>query len=439
MAGLPRLSGTAPVSDLYGQALSSAYDEFRIIDPDLTLEKEANIWDKIRRDGKVSQAISQRTASVAAKRWNVQPATDSQESKDLALWAEDMLKVIPDFREARRQLAAGIFRARAYAWVNGKRRFWSPGEFQPKRWWTPTKLKNIDKNRLELRPVMLEDGTKREAIWHLYSRERRKWEPLRKSWPLLKIVFSDEEGRLGYGRGLLESLYFLWWAKQTIFKEGLQGVMRWAQGFLVAKVSNDKPSGGLGRDGTSARNVMRDELVKHRGKNVAVVSSTDEIALVTGGGEGHQIVMGMLEYVNNEILSTGLGGVTPFGGAAGKGSLARAEVEQEVSDEQLEFDRGKLDETLNRLIGFVISVNRPQLAEIGLGNARTPNFETTSDKKEDPEVNARVAKTALESGAKLRMDEYYQKIGYTQPSDDDEVLEPIEAAPVGDAGIPFHV
>jgi len=421
---LTRLTGLSPSGDFYTRALSSAYrHEFRLLDPDFSQDREADIWDIVRLDTKVSQSINQRTASIAAKNWTVQAETDEEPDVRLADLCEQALRKIRNFRESRKQLAMAVFRARSYAFIEGSRQSASFRDFPVMDWWIPNRLKDVDKRRLQLVPA--EKG-KARAEWQLWNIRKDDFETISESdWQsFIAVTFGDEESRLGYGRGLLESIYFLHWAKQRVMKEGFKAIERWAQGWVVGKVDSNK-TGGAGTDSTTARDTMRDELEKHRSKHVLVVDQGDEISIVQGGGEGYQMVRDMVDYCDNCIMAAAMGSVLPFGGQEGVGSLSRAEVEANISDELLEFDRGKIDECLTeRLIQQFMNLNRGNLFRLGLARARRPRFITTNPKIEDPKTNAEVIAMVLGAGIPLKKDEVYERLGFSKPAKEDELIEP---------------
>lgn len=298
-------------------------------------------------------------------------------------------------------------------------------------WWLPTRLRHIDKRAVRLVPDRRRDGDREVVVVRreLFRPSDGRWITLDQMTRrlLLEIVYDDEQGRLGYGRGLLEALYFLWWAKGVVLKEGCQAVERWAQGFLVAKVDTEKP-GSTSANTAAIRNAARDELEAHRSRHVAVMDKADEVDLVTGGGEGWQIAIEMLRYLDDCIMATSMGSIRPFGGGDA-GSFARARVEEETSDELLEFDRGIVDQTLTRgLIPLVIDNNREILSRLGLLDIRSPRFSTSQEKRDDPEKNARVVETTLRSGVPLKKTEVYERVGFSAPAEDDEVFEGVAQA-----------
>ncbi len=435
------LRGTTPGPQLFAHSLHAAYAlEWPIIDPDFAMHSDISIWEKIHRDGKILQALNQRTATIASREWLVESRGDSEKEVLLASLIHDLLENIQSFHMARRFLAQAVFRGRAYLFVEGDRRRIQIGDLPEMDWWFPRKLRHMDKRLVQFVPERRREGSGKETVVlrrEVFKPSTGEWVSLKPEGEslLIEIVYDDEQGRLGYGRGLLEALYFLWWAKSVVLKEGLQAVERWAQGFLVGKIDTEKP-GSTTANTEAVRNAMRNELEAHRSRHVAVVDKSDEINLVTGGGEGWQITIQMLNYLDDCILSTSMGSVLPFGGGQDKGSLARAQVEEGVSNDLLNYDRGVVDQTLTaKLIPLLLENNRAIFGQLGLLNVRPPNFTTTQKKDEDPEKNARVVSIALQAQIPLRRDEVYERLGFSIPSEDDAIFQgtaPAVGGPLGD-------
>ena len=52
-----------------------------------------------------------------------------------------------------------------------------------------------------------------------------------------------------------------------------------------------------------------------------------------------------------------------------------------------------------------------------------PYFKTTQQERENAQIAATIITTCLASGIKLKADEVYQKLGFTKPSEQDEIIE----------------
>ena len=116
------LRGTNPGPELYARALHSAYIlEWPIIDPDFAQQSDITVWEKLHRDGKIVQAINQRTATIASKQWIVEPRGDNPKETLLATIVGEILEHVTNFHRARRFLAQAVFRARSYLFIEGDR------------------------------------------------------------------------------------------------------------------------------------------------------------------------------------------------------------------------------------------------------------------------------------------------------------------------------
>lgn len=434
MAEFPLIQGVSPVADLYSQALAALYaTEYRILDPDFAQEREPHIWEKIRRDGRILQCIGYRTALVASKSWTVQAGDDDAASIELAQIVTDAIHCIRGFREARRNLAKAIFRGRAYGYIESSRKHKALGSTKTAReWWLPSRIVDIDKRRVQYVAEHSGDGDGRRirSRTELYSVARNQYETVDPGDPILSVVYDDEESRLGYGRGLLDALYFLWWAKQEVMKEGLQGIARWARGLLVYKVDSNRFAGALGKGPVAVADEAMRTLDRHRGRHTYVIDKDDELTVDSTEGTG-QIVQGFIDHINNEILAVAVGSVLPFGGSTDKGSLARSETEKDVADEGIEFDRGVVDEEITfGLIGRFLDYNRDAIYRLGLALATAPRFVTGEADREDHLANVQIIKGAREAGMRIKADEAYEKVGLTRPGPDDELLpDPQPAQP----------
>lgn len=445
MAGLPILQGVFPSGDLYAQALSTVYrTDWRILDPDLSQEREPEIWERIQRDGKISQAIHQRCSAVAGGDWSVQPASDDPQSETIADICSDALREIRNFRESRKKLAHAIFRGRSYAYIEGRRKVIKLGEFPAMDWWVPEKLTDIDKRRIQLVPHSEQDDdgqvqlSVRRQIWSI---PQMKWLDLPASelQNLIEMVWGSEESNFHYyGKPLLESLYFIWWCKMEVMTSGLSLLERTAGGMVTIAVDEENHPGADGTDSESIRNAYLDELKKARSEHAFVYSKGDELQVLTSDGGGQQQVRDWLMYLDSAILSTALGATLPFGGGdPGVGSLARAETEREISDGFLTYDSELLDELMTRkLVRQFIHLNWSNFQELGLDPQKLPKFTTTHTPREDPNANVGVISQALQAQIPLLRTEVYDKLGFTMPQEGEDTIEGQEQDMMG-GGFPF--
>ena len=443
---LPILHGTFPGGDLYSQALSNAYQqEWRILDPDLSQEREPEIWEKIQRDGRVHQAIHQRCSAVAGGDWIIEPATDSEVDKAAAEIVRDAFKRVENFRESRKKLAHAIFRGRSYGYIEGRRKNVKLGDYPYDAWWCPTKIVDIDKRRFQIVPHVNDDDdgkTQLRVQRQMWSVSQMKWFDLADAdlRSIIEVIWGSEESTFHYyGKPLLESLYFLWWAKMICLQEGLTAVERFSGGAVIMELDEANHPAGAGTDAETVRDAYIDELKKMRGEHVFCHAKGDSLSVLQGGGEGQRMVHDFLNYIDGAVMSTALGATLPFGVGEGVGSLARAEVEREVSEGFLQADREMLDSAItNKMVRLFMELNWPNFVKLGLGDAQMPRFVTSQQSREDPNASVGVVASALQAGIDLRKDEVYEAIGYSIPQEGEDVFIGQDPdAMMGGGGFPF--
>lgn len=435
-------------SDKYTAELASAVSSTRIESPSFAEFKDPDIWTKMRRHPDFEALFQMRRRMFAATKLTVQPRGDDWADQVLASIVEQMLLKIRKFKSARYNLAEAPFRGSSYALLEGKLITWSPtiptpsgGEIQlaPQKWWVPTLLKHIDRSRLELREVagsktpqrnrMRNRGTNKNLQWHLFSVVRHKWEPVHPDTVIVKHTYEDTEDALGYGHGLIEALYYSWWVMTTIEREGLQGVARWAQGVLMAKID------GL-RQGSKINQQLANDVLtmlrKVSSKNYQVWDKNDEVTNLPGPGQGHQMVRDFRQDFFNSALRLVMGSILPFGGGGDAGSYARAQEEANQSRQYLQFDYDKMAEDLDdTLVAPLLRINRAAIAVATMGmEVERPEIELTSVERFDPETQIRVITEALNiPGMSLPQHEVHDRIGIPK-------AKPGEAAYSHDAGSP---
>ena len=424
---VPILRGIAPHGDLYNRALSAIYKyHIRIIDPDFALQNEPEVWEKMWRDPKIAQAMRQRLHSVGGGPWVIEPVGKTEEDNVAAELCEAAMKKIRRFNESRFELCQAIFRGRSYAYIEAKRSTLRLiPELEPMNWWMPKYLQDIDKRRFQIVPTRTgwSEGKPIKVTEQLWNVGKMEWEDVVDKRPIIRFVYANEEARLGYGRGLMESLYFMWWAKQQIWEEGLQGLERWSQGIIVGKV-NTLREGSVNANNLGVANELLDVLHEMRSRHVIVTGTDDEIDVITGGMEGHQIVMDFLHYIDSCILGLIMGSVLPFGGQEMEGSFARSETETETSERLMQFDRNMLDETLSEtLLRLFWTQNKANFKKLGLGEVEMPHFKTIQQERENAQIAATIISTCLAAGIKLKSDEVYKKLGFTKPGEEDDIIE----------------
>lgn|SRR3990167_2768634 len=414
--------------DLYVYALASTYkSNWRVYDPDYALSRDPDIFERVRRDPVIAHAFEQRLHMIAGKVWRVEPRGDTPQDKLAAKIMEEIIDSIEHFTESRYELAQAVIVARTYQYMEGDRKFVSLGGLPAANWWMPIRLHDIDRRRFKFRPNWTTGkapgDNKLDVTMELYSIERGKWESVDHPEWFIRHVYGDEEARLGHGRGLLEAIYFYHWAKGVVLREGLEGIERWAQGIVTAKIDGLVP-GSKDRTNEDVRDTWLDIIQKMRSRHALVYGKDDEFKVVESTGTGHQMVLEFVKYLDEGITRLILGSISPSGQSGREGSYAKSKVEQDTTEALIQYDRKLLDETITRdLVGAIWRLNKPIFSFTGMACAKMPRLVTVQERNEDPHLAVQVIARALMSGIPLRKDEVYSKIGFSMPNPEDEVIE----------------
>jgi phage gp29-like protein len=424
------------------QALRSAYTAgHRILPSDYALSRDADIYEKARRDPVIKHCWDLRLHMVAGHRYAVEPRGDKPPDRLAAAIIGEMLDDLPAFTTARAELANAIFFGRTFQLISGEKR-WATLAGKTGNWWVPTALTDIDSRRFRFKSNRDENSS--DGAFHvtmeLHSPERGVWETVEHPEWFVKHIYGDDEARLGYGRGLIEAIYFYYWVKTTVMKEGLEGLERWAQGMIVAKIDGmraadtDKPNATLAQ-------AWLDTIEATRGRHFVAVDKIDEVSVVEPQGQGHAQVESWLAYLDDAMSRLILASVRSSGGATKSQSGARAQAETEADSRSalIAYDRQILDETITRdLVGAIWRYNTEAFMQAGCYGAKMPRFRTVEDEHRDPLEAMELIKGAREIGLSLREDEVFDAIGFSPVLEGEKAVEfapmPDPLAVAGHAG-----
>jgi len=459
---------------LYAYGLSSAYRNAWIYDPDFALSKDPDVWETVRRDPVIYSAIDRRNRSIV-RPWRVEPPKNSKREGDklAAAMCEEALLNISTFDQSRYDLAQAALLGRVYEYIEHESAFTSLAGTPEMEWVLPTYLNNIDRRRfhwvatygnaapsgamnprLATAPYSLSSGTpgptkgsvtgERKTHLEFYNSTFYRWEPVTPEFrgSLVEMTYNDTEDRLGYGRGLLEAIYFYHYFKTIGVEKVNQGLDRWANGILIGKL-NSLRNASTSKTNEDLKTGMKTLLENMRTQHIVVLQEGDEIQVVESAGTGHKMGTEWVRYLDEGIERLLNGSIAPSGHAADAGSKARAVVEENTTESFHQFDRAYLDEVLSRdLIGFFWNhpQNRINFLKLGLSEAKRPKFHSEQEKREDPMMAVQVAGQLLDHGVPLVKSELYHKTGFSVPEPDDDVIEgrsapsPFEQLPGFDPG-----
>jgi hypothetical protein len=421
----------SPAADFYTRLLTSLYhNQYRLYDPDYGLIRDPDLYEKLFRDPDISGALYKRFHDVAGRNWHVEPYSDSENDKNVAQVATDGMRQLENLLRARALLARACLYGRTYAFIHGKRKYLPLGPYPAQMWWVPTYLEVIDKRRVDYVPMKSRgEGEGGTDVIHtrprLWSVDRNRWEEILYPNSMIEYIYSDEEGRLGYGRPALgEALFFYQRFIAIAMERGLQALDRFVGGLLVANI-NDTRLASINKDNQTIRDLYKNEIDKSRGNHTLVMGKDDKVEVHDLPANSQQGVIEWVKMLKESCVKLILGSVRPTGGGEG-GSLARTSEEAETTDSLIQFDRQSLDEIFTgSVLKLFLKTNFSIFTMLGLKDFvdRRPQFNSLQEKKENYSKNAADLKVLLDAGMKVKADEAYRKVGFTMPSPTDQILE----------------
>jgi hypothetical protein len=425
-----RVRSTA-AQQLYVRALSMAYrNNVQLHDPSLWLLREPEVEEKMLRDADIAHAVGYRRHLIAGRQWELVPENQGSPRADMAVAVGgELLKRIQHFTQARLNLARAFFSGARFARIHGTHCIMPIGDGRPRCWWVPQRIEDADKRFYRIVPHRDERARKTDAHWERWSIDKDDWVPIDSlEWlHTIKHVYQDDQATLGHGRALREALGWWWYAKEHVFQESLQAVERFAQGILTAKVDGvrDAETGLPNRELIDA---WREVLEDLRSRHVLVYDSSDQIEHVTMDSGGWQLLGEIRNELRSTIFTLVLGANLTTSAEKG-GSYALAEVQENSTEELVQFDRETLEETLtDDLLGCVWYRNHANLVELGIAGEK-PRLAIKQEKKLDPKERADVAAVLNGMGVQLSLDDVLEQTGFRKPDPGEEVVAPQMATP----------
>lgn len=422
----------SPNSQLYPQAYRSNYYGPVIYDPSYAIANDRDLPAKLMRDPIVVQAYDHRTRAVAQKTWRLKPASEDPADVALAQTLEWQIRRCPNLTRSLRALAGAFLWGSTWAQMRCEEvEAKAPGDDVARSWFTLADLVDVDRR-------MFRQATKRDGangalrvVWEMATTDPRHgatWvegDGKEGRWDQSHYVhhrYDTRHATLRYGGGLIEALYWYHYAKSIALREGLQGLVRWAQGWVVFKgdraadADEDNPN-------TVFISSAIQELQTHTGKHILGIDRQDSIEVMDGPSTGWEQVKWWIEYLDAAMTRALTGALLPLGGGADVGSNARGKVEQDTQDLVSQGDQEDLGGTLTTSVVVMMREwNAGPLAARGLDRAALPTWEFVQDVVEDPEANSRVIQTAAGIGLPLDAEDAYDKLNLKRPKDEASTL-----------------
>jgi len=405
-----------------------------VADPDFALAKDASIYEKMRRDPVISHALTMRKHLVAGRDWYLEAPNAA--SKPLVPYFEALLREVRGFTAARFGLAAAVERGYAVAKLEGvfETRPLGPSR-EPFRWFVLRRLVSADKRRFA-RFFRDQDG-KRSYYWAIFDPIKNAWVAVDHPEHYVWHTYDLDEQSVGHGRGLSEALYYYWHAKTNLFRAMMDGVERWADGWIIAKIRHDisaapataSVSAALAQHGDRVTQAI-EMLEKMRASKVGVIDEREDIQRIETSGTGHQIVESTRAYLDGAMVTLILGANLPTTATSG-GSYALAEIQENSTEAIIAYDRETLEDTITeQVLGGLWRWNLPAFRALGLDHLAPPCFRIRHERRP---VIAEVLQ-AITGAQQLQLpileSEAYDRLGWTIPDGTERALTPAAPLPV---------
>lgn len=422
-------------------------------DPDIVLEIDPEGYSKILRELGVYSKINRRAKKVASADWlfqvenseNEEPEEDTSEAMDQDMVVgpavpaaesdepseqdkeEDKLcriftkafNYINDFPKARKLLSRdstlkGLGLLRIFGkFIDMK----MPGDTTKRRWWVPTKLQHVDKQRMRLILGSIRKGTPDRIRWAVQDIFSLVWYFLKPNNPpglreedYIWCHYDPEESSLGMGTGLGSPIHHKWWILTHLWIYAADGAERFAQGRMIFKVPRGSGGGAdlASQDSNIQSNTTRKQTLiteweSAMARHAFAVDDDQDYEFLQGPEKGHEILTSLIHEIKGELNEC------IFGDVEGK------EIDQDIINE----DRDAIESAINQYLkrAFILN-NGPNFEAMGYDLEELQGlifFRIRRELSSDPEAMGRVLLQATALGMPLDADEAYDKLGLTRP------------------------
>jgi hypothetical protein len=431
---------------IYDYMLSANYRTAWTYDQSYALNKDPDIFEVALRDASFASSIDRFQNSVVRPfRVEAPKGTKNSQSKQAARITEQAMRKSILFDDMRKRLALGRVLGRSYEYVNYAPVLCSLADHPPMEWVIPVSFENVDRRRVRWVPSWNgEDGiygrgagagTTLTTKRYLFSVARNAWLEMSDDFKaaLIEDIYPLSEDRLGYGRGCLDQFYIYAYYKAIFLEKLSQGVDRWANGMLVGKIDSARLA-SLTKTSGAVQTAMATVLQTARSEHVIVLDKADEIEVINGGMEGHQMCMEGIKYVDECVERLLNGSIRGSGHGGQNGARAAAETESDSSESFYQAYRQHQDEIITRdVLGYFWNhpTNRMNFLMLGLGIAEKPRFSSEQIKKQSVLESIQIVTAARQAGIPLLKSEVYEKLEFTQPEPMDDTFDGAMAAPDG--------
>jgi hypothetical protein len=433
-------------TSIYGNRLRSfAFPtNFAVQDPDPALEQDADFYDKVYKELGIMAPLRKRASRAASTGWSVQH--DSPKSKIAADIFNEGLKKIRNFNRARRNLLIqSILKGWGIARIFGQyKQIHMPGDDRTRRWWVPTKLVDIGKERMRINEnseFEVQEGMSR-YYWAIQDIITQRWHPLDFDGAppgLRRIDYiwarsGDAEDDLGYSHGIARLIPSKWYMLTFLWLYGLDGAESWSKGKIVVQSPHVQGGATLPGDlkGLRASQAIKDLLAnavaRQVSRNVLVLDENEKFTVHGQPTSGHEAVQWLIKELKAEFAELILG-INPE---------HKAKDQPDIDPNIVTEDASNLEDAMEDLKWAFVKWNRHNFAAMGIETKvfEEVRYQLKRDQNMTPEQLGKTFMVAAALGAPIHRDDVYRGLGLTKvdANDPEAIHLPPPGSPVSASG-----
>ena len=403
-----------------------------ITDPDIALAADPDAYSKLKTETSIYAKAEKRAGRAASADWSVTAPNDDV-YEPVAKLIGELFKGIKRLPVALKTLSLNsTIRGRSIARIEGKIATKKlKGDFVARNWWIPTRLKDVNKRRMRINHVPEDEQQPggSEFYWAIQDLRTYKWykiggpdaTPGLRTIDYVEAIFGNDEEDLGYGHGLMRSLYHSYFMKTHATMYQLEGAETWAFGKTVVKtprnqmssnslVGADSVDDGFSQTLTQNRNLARSikDMIRD---DVIAINSEQEIEVLSRPESGVESVTTIIDRIDNDFAELILG--------RRKGENHEWDIDPDI----VVWDRMVLENAVNEhLMYAVLFHNRANFEALGWTlEELVDNVEWTIARQSilDTETLGNNMMRAQALGAPVHRNDVYTFLSLTPVADDD--------------------
>lgn len=406
-----------------------------VLDPDVVLDADPEGYRKMTAETQIMAKIEKRVRSSACSDW-LFTTTDARHRPLLPMFVA-AFRHIQGFSRARKaMLANAILKGWGTARIEGEFvNCLMPGDTEVRRWWVPTVLTDVAKQRWRVTSARIgvNDGVEPNYEWAIQDVISHRWYKMDVPGapPGLRRIdyawcrYWETEEDIGYSHGLGRSLFHKWYMGTHNWVYALDGAESWSKGKIVIKTPNTLGGQGLPgdvqnqRSGSAIRQKLANEARKQTSRDVIVIDALQDYKVHGQPTSGYEATKWIAESIDEQYRELILGVL---------------DKKDKIDPEVINDDKNTLDEALADVTCAFIEWNLPNWEALGADPdelRHSVRFFTKRVNSTDPEAIGKSMLIAQAMGVEVTKDDVYDGLSLTKPQAEDEVaLAPPPGSPM---------